>query len=795
MNIYTNTNSAFPSQVVSDAEKASIEYGSQVAMAIEYEWFRSGRTSGNRYLTNWNQFHQLRLYARGEQSVQKYKDELSINGDLSYLNLDWQPVPILSKFVDIVVNGISAKSYDIKAYAQDPESVKARTEYASKIQEDMLAREYLNGLKDTLGISLFQSMDPSTLPESPEELELHMQLSYKQSIEIAEEEAISSVLAQNKYDLVRRRLNMDLTVCGIAAAKTNFNTAEGITVDYVDPAYLVYSYTEDPNFEDIYYVGEVKSITIPELKKEFPNISQKELERIQKMPGNRSYVTGWGGYDENTVQVMYFDYKTYSNQVFKIKQTDQGLMKALEKDDTFNPPENDSFERVSRSIEVLYSGAKVLGTDTMLKWELAENMSRPLADTTKVEMNYSICAPRIYKGRIESLVSKCIGFADMIQLTHLKLQQVMSKMVPDGVYLDMDGLAEVDLGNGTNYNPAEALNMYFQTGSIVGRSLTQDGDINQGKVPIQELSGSSGQGKIQSLIQTYQYYLQMIRDVTGLNEARDGSTPDKQTLVGLQKIAANASNTATRHIKQASLYVTLRIAENIALKIADALEFPLTAESLVNNISNYNVNTLTEISNLNLHDFGIFLELEPDEEEQQQLEQNIQVALQQGGIDLEDAIDLRQIKNLKLANQMLKIKRKKKGREEQQNAIQQSQAQANAQADAAEKIAMSEVQKQEAISGSKVQFEQANNQMEIQRMQIAAQIKQQQMQMQHKFDMQLKQMDMKATSEKEAEIEDRKDKRIKLEGTQQSQMIDQRQNDLLPINFEQQDGAAMMPNV
>mgnify|MGYP003624864900 FL=1 len=784
MNIYTNTNSAFPSQVVSDAEKASVEYGSQVAMAIEYEWFRSGRTSGNRYLTNWNQFHQLRLYARGEQSVQKYKDELSINGDLSYLNLDWQPVPILSKFVDIVVNGISQKSYDIKAYAQDPASVKARTEYASKIQEDMIAREYLDGLKETLGIDLYQSINPSELPESPEELELHMQLSYKQSIEIAEEEAISSVLAQNKFDLTRRRLNMDLTVIGVAASKTSFNTAEGITVDYVDPAYMVYSYTEDPNFEDIYYVGEVKSITIAELKKEFPDISKDELERIQKMPGNRQFLTGWAGYDENTVQVMYFDYKTFSNQVFKIKQTDQGLTKALEKDDTFNPPENDSFEKVSRSIEVLYSGAKVLGTDTMLRWELAENMSRPLADTTKVEMNYSICAPRMYKGRIESLVSKCIGFADMIQLTHLKLQQVMSKMVPDGVYLDMDGLAEVDLGNGTNYNPAEALNMYFQTGSIVGRSLTQDGEMNAGKVPIQELNSSSGQGKIQSLIQTYQYYLQMIRDVTGLNEARDGSTPDKQTLVGLQKMAANASNTATRHIKQASLYITLRIAENIALKIADALEFPLTAESLVNTISNYNVNTLVEISNLNLHDFGIFLELEPDEEEEQQLEQNIQVALQSGGIDLEDAIDLRQIKNLKLANQMLKIRRKQKGKEDQENQMRQSQAQANAQADAAEKIAMSEVQKQEAISGSKVQFEQANNQLEIQRMNLAAQLKQQEMQMQHQFDMQLKQMDMEAVGEKEQMIEDRKDKRIKMEGTQQSQMIDQRKNDLLPIDFE-----------
>jgi len=784
MNIYTNTNSAFPSQVVSDAEKASVEYGSQVAMAIEYEWFRSGRTAGNRYLTNWNQFHQLRLYARGEQSVQKYKDELSINGDLSYLNLDWQPVPILSKFVDIVVNGISQKSYDIKAYAQDPESVKARTKYASKIQEDMIARDYLDGLKDSLGINLYQSLDPANLPESPEELELHMQLSYKQSIEIAEEEAISAVFAQNKYDLIRRRLNMDLTVCGIAAAKTNFNTAEGITVDYVDPAYMVYSYTEDPNFEDIYYVGEVKSITIAELKKEFPDISNKELERIQKMPGNRQYLTGWGDYDENTVQVMYFDYKTYSNQVFKIKQTDQGLMKALEKDDSFNPPESDNFERVSRSIEVLYTGAKVLGTDTILRWKLAENMSRPLADTTKVEMNYSICAPRMYKGRIESLVSKCIGFADMIQLTHLKLQQVMSKMVPDGVYLDMDGLAEVDLGNGTNYNPAEALNMYFQTGSIVGRSLTQDGDMNPGKIPIQELTSSSGQGKIQALISTYQYYLQMIRDVTGLNEARDGSTPDKQTLVGLQKIAANASNVATRHIKQASLYISLRIAENIALKIADALEFPLTAESLINTISNYNVNTLTEISNLNLHDFGIFLELEPDEEEKQQLEQNIQVALQSGGIDLEDAIDLRQIKNLKLANQMLKIKRKRKANQEQENAIEQSQAQADAQAGAAEKIAMSEVQKQEAISGSKVQFEQASNQMEIQRMELASQLEMQKMQTQHQFDMQLKQMDMEATGQKEKEIENRKDKRIKLEGTQQSKMIAQRKNDSDPINFE-----------
>ena len=791
MGIYTNTNSAFPSQVVSDAEKASWEYGTQVAQAIEYEWFDQGRTGGNRYLTNWNNFHSLRLYARGEQPVQKYKDELSINGDLSYLNLDWKPVPILSKFVDIVVNGISQKSYDIKAYSQDPSSVKRRTEYASKLQEDMVAKEYLDNLKQTLGIDLHQSPSGVVIPGSKEELELHMQLSYKQSIEIAEEEAISTVFAQNKYDLVRRRLNMDLTTIGIAAGKTNFNTAEGITVDYVDPAYMVYSYTEDPNFEDIYYVGEVKSITIPELKKEFPGISEEELKRIQETPGNRQYITGWGNYDENTVQVMYFEYKTYHNQVFKIKQTDSGLLKALEKPDTFDPPENDNFERVSRSIEVLYTGAKVLGTNTILDWSLAENMSRPMADTTRVEMNYTICAPRMYKGRIESVVSKCVGFADMIQLTHLKLQQVMSRMVPDGVYLDMDGLAEVDLGNGTNYNPAEALNMYFQTGSIVGRSLTQDGDMNAGKVPIQELNSSSGLGKIQALIQTYQYYLQMIRDVTGLNEARDGSTQDKNSLVGLQKMAANASNVATRHIKQASLYLTLKLAENVSLKIADALYFPLTAESLKNSISTFNVETLQQVVDLNLYDFGIFLELEPDDEEQAKLEQNIQVALGQGGIDLEDAIDLRQIKNLKLANQMLKVKRKQKAAQDQANQQANIQAQADAQASTAEKTALAEVQKQEAISGSKVQYEQARSQMEINKMQIAADLEKIKMQQKFEYDMKLKQIEVQAMQQKEAAIEDRKDKRSKMEATQQSEMISQRQNDSLPKDFENQPDMGM----
>ena len=779
--VYSDINSVFPNQVVPDVEKGSLEYGLKVGRAVEYEWFSSGRT---RFSDNYNRFHNLRLYARGEQSVQKYKDELSINGDLSYLNLDWKPVPIIPKFVDIVVNGMSDKVYDIKAFAQDPASLKVRTNYGERLYRNIQQKEYIAAVQSSLGMDISDVDNPQEAPQTEEELSVHMQLDYKQSIEIAEEEAINNTLDRNKYELTKRRILRDIVTIGIGANKTGFNQSEGVTVKYCDPANMVWSYTEDPNFEDLFYVGEVKYLTIPELKKEFPHLTAGEIEEIEKYPGSTQYTRNWNGRrDSNTVQVLYFEWKTYTNQVFKIKETPFGLQKVLEKQDTFDPPPSDNFNRVARSIEVLYSGAKILGHPKMLRWKLAENMTRPKSNLVKVNMNYNLCAPRMYKGRIESLVGRVTGFADMVQLTSLKLQQVIARMVPDGVYLDADGLAEVDLGNGTNYNPAEALNMYFQTGSIVGRSLTQDGDMNPGKVPIQELQTSSGGQKIQSLIQTYQYYLQMIRDVTGLNEARDGTLPDKQSLVGLQKLAAANSNTATKHILQAGLYLTLRACENIALRISDCLEFQLTREALRASISSYNVGTLEEMYSLHLYDFGIFLELEPDEEEKAILEQNIDRALQTQSIYLEDAIDIRQVNNLKLANQLIKLKRKRKAEKDQEINERNIQAQAQANAQAAEKAAMAEVQKQQALAESNVQFEQAKSQFEIQRMEREAQIKRELMEQEFGYDMQLKKVEVQGMTEKERLIEDRKDKRSKQEATQQSQMIQQRQDDLLPTDF------------
>ncbi len=590
----------FPSQAVSDVEKMSLEYGSRVGSAIEHEWFNKNDNS-NRYNTYKQSFHSLRLYSRGEQSIKKYKDELSINGDLSYLNLDWKPVPIIPKFVDIVVNGMADRSYDIKAYSQDPAAIKERTDYVSNIVSDMQAKGFNDQVASQFGIDMYKT-DQTKLPETSEELELHMQLDYKQSIEIAEEEAINSIFDKNKYEYLSKRVNNDLVVLGIGAVKNSFNKSEGIKIDYVDPANLVYSYTDSPYFDDIYYVGEVKQVYANELKKEFPEITDEELEQYITSSSSYSNKTSYNKKNDenNSISILYFEYKTYMSEVYKVKKTSTGGSRAIKKDSSFNPPKNEDFEKVERVIEVVYEGAKILGSgyDKILKWELKKNMIRPKADTTKAVMSYSICAPKMYEGRIESLVGRITGFADMIQITHLKLQQVMSKMVPDGVYLDADALAEIDLGNGTNYNPAEALNMFFQTGSVIGRSMTQDGDMNRGNRPIQELNTSSKGGKIQSLIQTYNYYLQMMRDVTGLNEARDGSMPDKNALVGIQKLAAANSNTATRHLLQSSLYITLSTAECIAMRISDVIEYSPTRESFIKSLGKFNVGTLEEMASL-----------------------------------------------------------------------------------------------------------------------------------------------------------------------------------------------------
>lgn len=754
--------SHFPSQAVSDATKASYEYGLEVARAVEAEWFTKDSGVG-RYFQTREEYHRLRLYARGEQSVRKYKDELTVNGDLSYLNLDWEPVPIIPKFVDIVVNGMQDRLFTVKAFAQDPIATDKRTKFVEDIEEDMNTQEVIREIEAQMGIDT-RNVPQEELPDTTEELELYMQLEYKQGIEIAIEQAIDNVLKRNRYHEIKKQLDYDQTILGIACVKHGFNTADGITIDYVDPADLIFSYTEEEDFSDVYYYGEVKRLRLNEVKKEFPHLSNADLEEISKKGSQWNDYNSYRyeqseDYDSNTVNVLYFCWKTWESEVYKIKETTTGGLKAIEKDDSFNPPKDKRarFEKVATTRETIYDGAIVLGTDIMLKWERMKNMVRPDSNTNQVMMPYIVNCPRLYKGRIESLVRRMIKYADLIQLTHLKLQQTIQKLTPSGVFLDADGLAEIDLGNGTSYNPQEALNMYFQTGSIIGRSMTIDGDPNGGKVPIQELPGGGG-GQIQLLIEAYNYYLNMIRDVTGLNEARDGSDPDPYALVGVQKLAAANSNTATRHILYAGMTMTEYLADGLAVRIKDVLEFSPQAEAFIGAIGRFSVASLRELDSLYHHDFGIFLELTPDEEEKQMLEGNIQAALAKDQIWLEDAIDVREVKNLKLANQLLKYRRKKKILMDQKLAMEQQEAQARAQGEAQSMLEKSKADAEMIKVEASMKGKSHESELEIKRMEVEGQIKKELMQYEYQLNKKLKSMEL-GVSKRMADDKNQSDER------------------------------------
>ena len=783
---------SFPSQLVTDAEKASQEFGLQIGQAIQYEWFRKDGSSC-RYYSQWRDFRRLRLYARGEQSIAKYKNELAIDGDLSYLNLDWTPVPIIPKFIDIVVNGMSDRLFKVKAYAQDAMSQSKRSKYQDMVESQMISKDILTTIKEKTGVDTFM-MDPEKLPETDEELSLYMQLNYKPAIEIAEEEAINTIFDANHYDDIRKRIDYDITVVGLGVTKHEFLQGAGVKISYVDPANIVYSYTEDPFFKDCFYWGEIKTMPIIELMKIDQSLTKEDLQEVTQ------YSQAWYDYfnvaqfyensmfHRDTCTLLYFNYKTTKKVVYKKKNLEGGGSRIIEKDDTFNPPtekmEEGNFEKIEKTIDVWYEGIMVMGTSMLLQWRLSENMVRPNSSTQHALPNYVACAPRMYKGVIESLCRRMVPFADLIQITHLKLQQVIARTVPDGVFIDADGLSEIDLGTGNAYNPEDALRLYFQTGSVIGRSFTQDGDFNNARVPITQLNSNSGAGKTQMLITNMNHYVDMIRSVTGLNEARDGSNPDPNSLVGLQKLAALNSNTATRHILDGSLYIYRSLAEALTYRVGDILQYADFKEEFTNQIGKYNVSILDDIKDLYIYDFGIFIEVSPDEEQKAQLEANIQMALAKGDINLEDAIDIREIRNLKLANQLLKMKRIKTQDREEKMAMQKQAMIAQQQLKSQEMAGQVAMQKIDMETKSKMQIKQAEIAFEIEKMQKEAQLKSQLMAEEFQYSQQMQGMEINNLTDREQKKEDAKAKRISQQNTEQSKLINQRKNNLPPMSFE-----------
>lgn len=788
---YNIARESFPLVTTPTSEKFSEEYGLQVGQAIQGEWFRRGNKDA-RFYDNRNEFQKLRLYARGEQPIGKYKRLLAYNGDLSYLNLDFSIVPIIPKFVDVVANGMVEREYRVKAEGQDDFSTKKKTEYKKSLEKDMMNKEFLLEAQAALGVNGFAN-PPELVPDNEEELEVQMER-YKDSLEVAQEIAVEAVLQKNRFESIRRRVAYDLVVLGMGVGRHDFCPRKGISLSYVDPEQFIYSYTETPDFSDCYYFGEVSRESIDSLRVKY-QLSDKQVREI------RDNAIEWHNYhhlNSDRVQefsghvcnVLTFTYKTeIDTKVWKKKTMKDGSVKYIEKDVNWNPPADKlrGSERVTHREEVWFEGQMVLGTDIMLDWKLSDYSLKPKSKHNKPIPKYVGYCPRMYEDRIESLTKRMIPFGDAVQLQHLKLQQVASRVLPDGVYLDADGLVEINLGNGESYNPAEALKMFMQTGSVIGRSSNTMSEYNHGSIPIKEIQHSSGGSKIQALIEQYNFNLQRLRDVTGINEVRDGSTPDSDMLVGVQEMAVLNSNTATMHIMSGLVEFTRCMSEGVSYRIADILKDPEAKKQFKNEIGRGNVTVLEELDKLHLRDFGIYIELAPDALERERIEKDIAFALEAQQITIEDANVIRDIKNFKTALRYLGVKIRKREEEihlrNQENIRVQAEEQAKIEKEkqnTAQIKAQAEAQKLIAVERVKGEEERRNKEFEAQQKLIL-------MAKEYEYAMGIEGAKAQAQRDVDKYKNDRADKRQDKQNTANSTIADQRATGKPPINFESEE--------
>jgi len=785
---------SFPKHTDDFSKQKQPEYGKQVAKAIQGEWFKREGNSSSRFYDSKNEFIRRRLYAKGKQSTRKYKDYINVDGDVSYLNLDYEPIPIIPKFKDWVVNGMMDRNYSITAMSIDRESQEERAKYREAIEKDMLTKDFTMKAKQELGVDLF-TMNPDELPDSQEELDIHANMKFKPSSEIAQELAIKSVMEDNDYDDdLRFRIISDLVEIGIGGVKNEYSYSDGIVYNYVDPENFIYSYTEDPFFKDCFYFGEFSSELISNVIRENPQLTEEEKDKIQEASttwGEYHGLDSYSVYDDNLdgkIAILKFAYKTVRKKIWKEKSNKTGGRKVLKRDKDFEVKGNGDrdFKKRIKSEEIWFEGAYVLGTDILLQWEVMENQMRPKSNSNKVLPPYAICAPGIGRGHIDSLVDRMIPFSDKIKMIDLKIQQTLQMTLPDGQFIDVDGLMEIDLGNGNKYTPTEAFDMFMTTGSIFGRSSTYGGEFNNAKVPIQEIRSSSSANKLAAFERQYAFNIQMIKDVTGLTRM-DGNQPDKDALVGLQKMAAYNSNEATKQVLIGSNFITKRLAQLTSIRISDILEFSETKDDFIQKIGSGSVRNLEYFKDMHLRDFAIHLELEPDDEDKARLEQDIQIEIQNGNLGVEDKIDILNISNLKYANEILKIRKKKYAKQKQQQKMQEIEAQKQANIQSSQASSQAELQKKQAELQGESQLSKMKFEQDMAKMDREYNYKMQIEKIRGEYDIPKKQMEVQSQTERDRMKEDRKDQRTVKEKSMESKLTEQRQKELDAIDFEEQD--------
>ena len=703
----------YPNPMATQEEKQQKEFGIQYFKKMYSDW-----NGDNNSLLNirTQRYDTTRKYSRGLQSVHKYKNLINSSGDTSYLNLDWSIMPIIPKFVDVIVGSLTNQDYKVLCNAIDPVSTQQRKDDMMDMAVDIMTKDFAEKLSVASGLP----MGPSeNTPESDEELELYMQLNYKQATEIAMEEGIELAFTINDWEEITRRVIRDLVDINIAATKS-FVDANGIGIRYVDPKYLVTSHSVHPNFKDMLHVGEIRQVTIQELKRIAGNqFSEDEYQDMARNYINRNgnpsslsttLIGAHYEYDKFTVDILDGEFKTVDIMHYEKKGNRYGGTTVNKKNKNYKPPKKSKYtrEQITPQIETWYAGKHVIGTEYIFDYGLKENMLRPKNNLARTLGSYTVYSPDHSLIDTKSMVERMMPFADQIQLIHLKMQQLIAKTRPNGMAIEIGSIEGVSKGEGGTFTPLEVQDIYEQTGNLYYRLMDDSGDPLHAR-PIQELKGGAGQ-YLQELMASYNYNLERIRDVSGINEVRDGSAPSNDALVGVQKLALLASNNATRGLNHAYIKIMEGVANRVALGLQDLVKYKGAYKGYINAIGETNMKVVNITKEISPVEMGIKIEALPDEVETELLEQNIQQSLAQKELRLEDAIMIRNIKNIKLANQMLILRRKKYMKEQQEQAAQQSRTNAEAQ----QQSAMMSAQMAQQAQDSKTESEMRIKQMEFQ---------------------------------------------------------------------------------
>lgn len=780
-----SNSAARPNPLAPWEEKETDEYGLKMAKLIEYEWFYiKSDGANNNYADKRLKFDKLRRYARGEHSTDLHKKLISDGTDgESYTNYDWRPIQILPKFIKLVVNQMLERLYEIDAQAIDGISQGLRDKYKEVLERAMVSKQMLLDAKELLGVDLLPEQE---VPETSEELELHMKLGYKPSIEVAIEEALKYTLELNEYDEIQKTLLRDLVEIGVCALHHSTDPVKGIVIESVDPADMVWAYPTKPNFSNVYYYGYVKRMTVNELQR----IAGRKFTD-EEILSYKNVSNDWQGYNRISnefwyrgedlsswmVDVLFFSYKSTKVSKFKKKYRKDGSFSITERDSSFIKPDSVSqkeekqgykdFDVLTEAREVWYEGAMVLGSDKIFNYGECKNMVRPNGYiNNKVMSNFIVYAPELYQGRIQSLVDRVIPDIDQLQQLKIKIQQFIAKAKPNGIYIDIDGLDELDLGNGNTLTPLELIRFYDDTGNLIGTSRMADGSIQNGRA-IQELNNGQIAG-LEQLMGAYNFSFNLLRDAIGIGQGADATLPHPDTSVGALQQQQINSNVATRYILDAQLKMTQYLANGLSLRLKDIFRFSNLKSAYINSIGQINVDVLESINSLHLHDFGITIKLKPDSQERAMLEQNIQAEIAQGGLSTTDGIDIRKVGNLSLANEMIKIRKAKHLKEQQQRELEKIKAQTEGNAQAAVTASKAKQEELQFEIQGKIALEKEKGNNNTRKIQEELAAKKELMELEYMYQMGLQSKIIEMTKEKDTIKEDRKDDRQAESATQQS---------------------------